>query len=372
MSDKLIKLLDAANDRLKLSNTGIKIYKRGKKLSLRGVLPPKPGKKKPSQQIISLKIFFNAAGIKAAEKTAIKISSQLTFNAFTWDEWLGPREEEAAKQPTVADMVKDFRADYFNRRKETPQSLTTWNGDYMAMYKRLPQDEELTEAVLLKLVLETEPDTRTRRRAVLAASKLAEFTGIKANFKRYSGKYSHLLGNRVLPTDDEIVATYWSIPNPKWQYVYGLMAAYGISNHEVFYADLSSLQAGSRLISDYRKNHYGVRRIWCLYPEWYEEWELYKKKPLPNVSGKDNRALGQRVTSAMDRYGIKRPGDLRHCWSIRATLFLPDSMAAKMQAHTVEEHNRTYKHWIDKKKDDKFFEILMNRDDLPKAPKREI
>ncbi len=54
--DKIEKLLAAANERLKSSNAGIKIFRRGQKLSLRGMLPPKPNSKqsKSSQQMISL------------------------------------------------------------------------------------------------------------------------------------------------------------------------------------------------------------------------------------------------------------------------------------------------------------------------------
>jgi hypothetical protein len=36
-------LLKAANSRLKYANTGIILFKRGNKLSLRGMLPAKPG-----------------------------------------------------------------------------------------------------------------------------------------------------------------------------------------------------------------------------------------------------------------------------------------------------------------------------------------
>jgi len=79
--DKLSKLLDKANSRLKTSNSGIKIFKRGQKLSLRGMLPPKKGKDKASQQVISLGTYCNAAGIQSAEKQAQKLASQLTFKS---------------------------------------------------------------------------------------------------------------------------------------------------------------------------------------------------------------------------------------------------------------------------------------------------
>ncbi len=90
MSDKLEKLLTAANDRLKKGNCGIKIYKRGNKLSLRGTFPPKPGSEKTQsyQQYLSLGLYANAAGMQQAEKQGKKLSSQLALNEFEWKNWI--------------------------------------------------------------------------------------------------------------------------------------------------------------------------------------------------------------------------------------------------------------------------------------------
>lgn len=362
--DKIDKLLDAANVRLKQSNTGIKIFKRGQKLSLRGMLPKK-NNIGASQQIISLGIYCNAAGVQSAEKQAQKLASQVALKEFSWDEWLDNKQSIGS----VSYWVQEFETDYFNRKEKSDRSLTTWNSDYKSMFSRLNSTDSLSEQILLNLVLSTSPDTRTRKRAVLAANSLAKFAQLDYDFNRYKGNYSHLKGDRSLPTDEEIVKYYYSIPNPHWQRAFGLMAAYGISNHELFHLDLDSLlKSPGHLISTYRKAHYGTRRIWCLYPEWYEQWELYKPIALPNVTGKNNRALGNRVTSAFKRYQLCKPGDLRHCWAIRAMNFLPDSMAARMMAHTTDVHNQTYKRWINETQEDKFYQILMQRSDRPKAP----
>ena len=48
--------------------------------------------------------------------------------------------------------------------------------------------------------------------------------------------------------------------------------------------------------------------------------------------------------------------------------FMPDSMAARMMAHTTEVHNQTYKRWIDADREDKFYQILMSRSDRPMPP----
>ncbi len=180
------------------------------------MLPPKKGNDKDSQQIVSLGIYCNAAGIQSAEKQAQKLASQLALKEFRWDEW-------GSSQSKNRD-----RSGYW----------------------------------------------------------IEEF-------------------------EEEIIKHYWSIPNPHWQRAFGLIAAYGISNHELFHVDLDSLlEPPGHLISTYRKNHYGIRRIYCLYPEWYKEWELYKHIDLPQVTGQNNRDLGHRVSTAFRRYGLCQPGDL--------------------------------------------------------------
>ena len=48
-------------------------------------------------------------------------------------------------------------------------------------------------------------------------------------------------GFRDLPKDELIEQLWETIPNKSWKFVFGLMATYGLRNHEVFFCDLSSL-----------------------------------------------------------------------------------------------------------------------------------
>jgi len=88
-----------ANGRLKQAKIGIVIWKRGDKLSLRGMLPPKPGSPKTtsSQQTIALDIYANPAGIKRAEAEARKVGGQLACKEFSWDIYLKNPAEPTAK-----------------------------------------------------------------------------------------------------------------------------------------------------------------------------------------------------------------------------------------------------------------------------------
>jgi hypothetical protein len=117
--DKIDKLLDAANMRLKQSNAGIKIFRRGQKLSLRGMFPKKKSDGK-SQQTISLGIYSNAAGIQSAEKQAQKLASQLALKEFSWDDWTN----QTLNIGSVGYWVKQFEIDYFNRKEKNDRTLT--------------------------------------------------------------------------------------------------------------------------------------------------------------------------------------------------------------------------------------------------------
>ena len=233
--DKVEKMLEAANSRLKTSNAGIKIFRRGKKLSLRRMLPPRPNSKqsKSSQQIISLGVFCNGAGIRKAEKEAQRLSSELALNKFDWNIWTNC--DRVSDTENVGYWVEEFEKDYFNRRERNEKSETTWKVEYQSMFKRLPKDEKLSDRVLLDLVFTTQPDTRQRKRAVMVANALAKFAKIEIDLKPYQGNYNFSqVVQRDIPTDEQIAAWYKQIKNPRWQFAFGLMAAYGLRNHEVF------------------------------------------------------------------------------------------------------------------------------------------
>ena len=186
--DKIDKLLDSANNRLKESNAGITIFRRGQKLSLRGMLPKKKGIGK-SQQTISLGIYCNAAGIQSAEKQAQKLASQLALKEFHWNDWVNQKQSIGS----VGYWIKEFEIDYFNRKEKNDRTLTTWNTEYKAMFSRLNSTDNLSEQVLIDLVLTTNPDTRQRKRAVLVANSLANFAKLDVDFNRYKGNCRLLL-----------------------------------------------------------------------------------------------------------------------------------------------------------------------------------
>jgi integrase len=154
-----------------------------------------------------------------------------------------------------------------------------------------------------------------------------------------------------LPDDEAILAAWQQIPNPAWKFVYGMMATFGLRNHEVFFCNYAGLKRGDKMIEVLPTTKTGSHQVWAFYPEWIDQFEL-RHIQLPEVETDLNKTtlqrIGQRVTAQFRRYGIEfSPYDLRHAWAVRTIHFgLPDTVAAKMMGHSVAVHTRTYHKWI--------------------------
>lgn len=359
--------IEQANDRLRSANFGIVIEQRGDRLILRATLPPRPGatRREPYQQRISLSsqgIRANPIGIKEAEAEARKVGALLARREFDWQPYLRHKDDPCL---TVADWIAQFEADYFARRSRTPQSETTWRGDYLKVFDKLPQSATLSGEILKETILSTVPDSRTRKRTVMVLSALAKFAILEANFKSLAGTYSpRAVAPRELPSDHTIATVFHQIPAGEWQWAYGMLATYGLRNHELFYLDFSKFPV---LLVQEGKT--GQRQIWPLYPEWASEWELENAK-IPKCSGKNNSDLGNRVTHAFKRLYIPfNPYDLRHAWAVRSLEFGLDlSLAAAQMGHSVQVHTEQYHHWISEDVHQRAFKVLINRPDRPYPP----
>ena len=365
INTSLQKKLNQANGRLKVANVGVRIELRGKKLSLVATFPPRPKIDHPNwrQDKLALGIYANGAGIQQAEKEARKVGALLATNEFSWEDYL----QSQSPAVNVKDLIEKLEKEYFSQRERSRSSETTWQGDYLKIFKKLPMDQPLTEKLIMDCLLSTEPDTRTRKRAVIALQKLANLAGLDINLLPYKGNYSPTkVSPRHIPEDKFIAQKFNSIPNPQWQWVYGMIATFGLRPHEVFYIDASRFN--STLLSLLEGGKTGARRIWAIYPEWLEQFDLLNVK-MPQVSG-SNQELGHRVSTQFKRYEIPfKPYDLRHCWAIRSMEFgLDISLAAQQMGHSLDVHSKIYHHWISDAHHQKAYDLLCNRADRPQPP----
>lgn len=376
MTDKASKQLKLVNARLEAGLTGVAIQQIGKRLYLRATLPPKPNSKnrKSHQQRIKLSIYASEEGIKQAEAEARKLSALIACREFKWELYLAITDNatDNSGKYYAREWIEKYEKYYFETRNRNNQTETTWKTDYMAIFRRLPQTEILDADLIMEVVLSTAPDTRNRKRACMALAALANYAGIEVNLKRYRGKYNpRKVTPRNLPTDTEIATKYYQITNQAWQWVFGMLATYGLRNHEVFRLDFKSLTQGDRVIRVSENSKTGSRLVYPYYPEWFEEFNLSQVK-LPNiVLDRPNGDVGHSVTLWFHRH-IKdiKPYDLRHCWAIRTLNFgLKDTLAAQQMGHSVKVHQEIYHHWIDEKYHQQAFEEITSREDVPRAPR---
>ena len=364
-------LLKAANSRLKYANTGIILFKRGNKLSLRGMLPAKPGSGKSGsiQQTISLGLYANAAGAKVAESEALKLSGLIALKQFDWGDYV---KTASVTIGSAGYWIDKFEEDYFNKRDRNPKTETTWK-DYCKVFNKFNQDERLDGTSLLRVVLSTKQDSRSRKRACTYTKKLALFASIDFDPSEYKGSYSaDSVDTRNIPSDADIQQWRDKMPPSNGlKYAFGLMAAYGLRNYELFHIDLESIKKppGHLRIFESKRNKKTERLIWCLYPEWYEAWSLGNiDQPFPNYTGKTNSDLGNRIGDAFRSHGFYKAYNLRHAWAIRSISFMPIELAASMMDHDISVHKKTYHRFLKAQDYERFYQLMMSQPNRPKPP----
>lgn len=329
--------LNRANGRLKASKLRVRLVQRGDRLYCRGTFPPPPDstKDRPYQQRIALGLPANLRGLELAEKQARDIGTDLDAGRFDWALWRGQQGD------TVGEWVEQFKGQWSG-------ADITWKTNYQQPFNKLPTGATLTIA-LLKQTLEnaTEANSRTRLKAYDAFRQLATLAGMDpAPLKPLKGKYSATeVDPRDLPTDSQIAEWRETISDRGWQWVYGMIAAYGLRGHEVYRADLVDFPT-VRIPEDTKT---GARFVWPLYPEWAERWNLSDRHwpPLQDIPHYSNAQLGTKTAKFFERM-LCNAYDIRHCYARRCLEFgYAPEFGAKMMGHSPEVHNRTYRRWID-------------------------
>ena len=366
-TDSLDAAIAKLNERLKAARLGLAVERRGDRLALRGTLPPRPGsgRAKPHQQRIPLKVPATKTGLKQVEQDAKVIAARLIERTFDWATYL-PCEAPADPDTLPLDQLIDQFHQHLLHRAGVDVAAqaalkSTWTKAYAPYLKKLLAQvndqprQTLGQAIVA--TLEALPrQARSRQVGCTALKAFADFHQISlpVDLDTLWGTYgSHKTQRRHLPTDEDILAWHDLIPNPAWRTVYGLMAAYGLRNHEVFFCDRRRLSIGDAeaRLTVLETTKTGLHDVWPFYPEWVDRFEL-RQGDLPpintDLATTTLQRVGQQVALQFKRYGVPfSPYDLRHAWAVRTIHFgLPDTVAARMMGHSVAIHTRTYHRWI--------------------------
>jgi len=368
----VIQEINNVNDKFATQGSKLRIEKRGEKLNIRGSLPSKEDKNNFKIQRISLGLKADITGLEEAKKKLQLINLQLELNQFDWINWIvNPNKKEIKNDFKFPNRLIQFEEYFFKESKSeylNSTRKTTWRSSYKPYLKRVlniynEHDKEDLEKIFQKTLESYKEGSRSRKQCATSLSVLAKFLEIKLpeDWKLNSKGYGlNKAGFRNLPTDEEIEKIWERIPNKSWKFVFGLMATYGLRNHEVFFCDLSSLtSSGDKIIRVLTTTKTGEHQVWPFHPEWVEKFELSKlgENPelLPNINNDLKittlQKIGKKITDQFKRYSLQiKPYDLRHAWAVRTIFYdLPDTVAARMMGHSVSLHTQTYHHWITKR-----------------------
>lgn len=354
--------VDAVNHRLKIAQLPVALKVRGRKVSLVATLPPKPGsmKVRAYQQNIALGVPDSTLGIQRAEREAKIVGALLINGQFSWDRYL----KAAADSETVADLVRRFERSH---RRQHQISNATWADHYAYYYRRLPQDRPLSLEAVMPLVFETADHTRARQQLCRQLQKLCEFGGLKVDLLKYQGRYSsQSAASREIPSD-EVIALGWArLSSPQWRWVYGMMATFGLRNHECWYCEFTA--EGLQVT----QGKTGPRLIELpLYAEWVERWELTRVRRPKLGLDSGYKYLSAQSSQAFRRAGIEWPPyDLRYAYGHRGTVLFryEAGIMAEQMGHSVDTHNRMYQRFLNKGLVRRKVAEMKAREGLPKAP----
>jgi len=368
----IIHEINLINKKLIIEGSKLKIEKRGGKLNIRGSLPSKENKNLQKVQRISLGIDADNYGLEEAQKKLQLINLQLELDQFEWRNWLTSSIKESDKSydfftKKISEFEKEFFKEYKNDHLNSARR-STWNSAYKPYIKRMlsncqKNDNKDINHIFLNTLKSYKEGSRSRKQCGTSLNVFAEFLelSLPSEWKSLSRGYGIKKASfRNLPDDNLIEELWKNIPNKSWQYVFALMATYGLRNHEVFFCDLSSLKkSGDKILRILPTTKTGEHQAWPFHPKWVDLFELCSLGNDPTLLPKINRDLkqttlqniGKRITDQFNRYSINiRPYDLRHAWAVRTIFYdLPDTVAARMMGHSVSLHTQTYHHWITKR-----------------------
>jgi integrase len=390
---------------------------RGGRLCLRGPLPRKNGQPGLLRQRLSLGLPADEQGLGRALAELAGLERQLAEHRFRWEDWRRPLPRAAAaggvapqrvKAPgglpgadsspplrggttaqeplpdrPLAQRLSSFEQAFFAdpKRRRRPGSRTTWSAAYLPYLRRLAahagngRPQPFGIALLEEVVESYALASRSRQQCAVALAAVARHQGLDlpSDWSERAGGYGlHAARFRQLPSDAEILNLVDRIPNEGWRLAYGLMATYGLRNHEVFFCDCSALlPGGDRVIRVLPTSKTGEHQVWPFQPAWVEHFGLEQlgqdRRALPPVRTDLGRTtlqqVGRRVAEQFRRYDLPiTPYDLRHAWAVRTIhVGLPDTVAARMMGHSVGIHTRTYHHWITRRDQQQAVDAALQR-----------
>lgn len=351
--------IDKGNEFLRGQGIRTTLKRNSNSIQLRATLPVKTGdvptSKRGTKQytITHLKCFASVEGVNKAIKEAIKLDELVKLDKFTWHTYL-PSADECDYTPRAWREVIDlFEENYWVTHSKNRKTLNTWDKSYCDLFKKLNLDSPVNKDSILDAIKRTEANTVTRNNLIRVLKALCKFISYEFDFSTYSCSATKIQRKeRKIPSDDEIINAWRTMPDPETQWVFGMIATYGLRPEEIFinpdidkYLEITNSLSFFNVDKDCKT---GARQVLPLRPEWVKLFNL--KKPLPlKTQAKKLETIISWVNKKFRRSPHWKRGayDLRHAYAIRGHKYgIPLADMARYMGHDTETHVKEYQRWI--------------------------
>jgi integrase len=197
---------------------------------------------------------LNKQGILDAKRIATIISNQLAANQFSW-EWfdgLLGKKVETEKVKTCHEMITEFKAHWFRENKSLKNPESSWYGRFKYLDKVLIDNQDgLNEKNIKATISETDNNTSIRASTLQALNLFLQYHRIKEFdelINGYQARNNPKPKAKHIPSDKEIKHVFdtgfnldsirqdkWKHRAEQWQFLYGLLAVYGLRIHEAWH-----------------------------------------------------------------------------------------------------------------------------------------
>ncbi|MBK1989447.1 site-specific integrase [Sphaerospermopsis aphanizomenoides BCCUSP55] len=407
LDKKFQKAIAEVKARLKAGKVKVGLVVAKDSIQLQASLPIKPGDTDRTgigykQYKISLGIPASLDGVKTAEEEAQELGKLIARRQFEWtDKYLGKLAKVKDRVKNVGEILEEFKFAYFKTHKLTEKSQHTffYYQDYLKRYVGLDTvlTQESIDSVIANLQNEHAKQNAIKTLKVLRNTlNLTTFTLENIKIKKPQSQV------RDIPSDEDVVNLYHNFYNysvsrkgtirrdfleswKMWQWVYGMLATYGLRPREVFVnPDINWWLSSENTDNTWKvapETKTGYREALPLHPDWVELFDLKNPEFLEllkiQVNGKtsftDINTIRVNCSSWFRRVNIPfTPYDLRHAWAIRAHIMgVPIKAAADNLGHSVEIHTEVYQKWFSLENRKKVMRLAVDKRDDVEALKEE-
>ena len=331
----------------------MRILAQRNRLYLHGSFPRKDGQPGNAQYMITLQLQDDEFGRREAAKHLKRAEKELKKGTWDWSDWIVNSNRWSGRNCIRKPRTwREAIASLYKKKVTLGRcSESSWHVNLYGTLKLMPQSEVVTTEGIAEQLAKYDRRQSVYQKLWYLLKDISELTGVE--FPEMGVPlYSRSQTVYEIPEDDYIINWVLSAPEP-YRWFFGMMATYGLRPHECLECRLVEGN-GTLLVQVDNETKTGYRTVTPLPTEWVELFDLRNRTEMPESERDSNRRDACSTWLNRQRHRMKityRSYMLRHAFAARlwreGGSELDMTAAAKTMGHSVKEHEKTYRRWID-------------------------